>query len=104
MASTYKDYIGSINKLDTEIMRISMLDIRDNVKKFQDCRNQIEKITSELLSTWAGKARNSYEIQYNLLTRKLKDIEDALYDFYDDMVESAELYIEADEEIAKNIR
>lgn len=104
MASkTSVDCIGSITKLSTEEMTEAVKELRDNVKEFQNCRNKIESITSELLSTWIGNARNSYEVEYNLLKRNLKDIEDDLYDLYDGIVESIAAYMETDEKIAKNI-
>lgn len=97
------DYKGSIKTLNTETMRLAILNVKRNVKEFQDCRNEIERITSELLSTWVGYSRNSYETQYKLLSRNLKDIEEDLYDFYNSLVESAASYIEADEKFAKSI-
>lgn len=100
---TSNDARGSVKKLDTQKMADAAVNLKTQVEKFQDSRNRIDQINTELLSTWIGKSRNSYEIQYALLKRNLKDIEDALYDFYDGIVESEGSYMEADEKVAKAI-
>lgn len=94
---------GEIRKLDTSIMTKSVDIFKENILGFEQCRNNIDKITTELLSTWTGKSRSAYEMQYNLLTRSLKDIEDDLYDFYNALIDSGGTYIEADEKIAREI-
>lgn len=92
---------GNLKNLDTGKMDEAIIDFRSKIEEFQNIRNRVEKITNDLLLTWIGESSKAYEVQYNVLNRSLKDIEDSLYDMNDVLVEAAAEYIETDDKLAK---
>ena len=92
---------GNLKKLDTKKMDDAIIDFREKIEEFQEIRSRVNEITNSLLLRWYGEASKAYEVQYNVLNRSLKDIEDSLYDMNDMLVEAAAQYIETDEELAK---
>lgn len=94
---------GEIKRLETDKIHDAIMKFKSTAKTFTETKNKVEKTTHTLLSTWAGKSRNNFEKQYNLLTGNLNDIEETLYDLYDALVEAESTYIDADEAVSKEI-
>ena len=94
---------GNVKKIDTKAMNSVIIDFRKKAKEFEDIKNNIDEVTSNLLLTWLGKSSKAYELQYSVLKRSLMDIGDSLYDLHDQLEQAALTYMEADEKIAKAI-
>lgn len=95
---------GYVEHLYTQDMTDAALAFQKNIDNFSEAKRKVEKATTKLLSTWAGKGRNEFEVQYKLLFGQLGDIEDALYDIYEALVDSETAYYDADEETSKQLR
>jgi WXG100 family type VII secretion target len=95
------DNQGGVKHLYTKDMKETSIEFQRNIDDFQDAVEKVSKATTKLLSTWAGKSRDRFETQYNLLFGQLKDFEGALYDIYDALVDSETAYIDADEALKK---
>lgn len=98
-----KEAIGSVRHLETEGMTEAALEFKASIDEFSRAKRKVEKTTTNLLSTWVGKGRNSFEVQYKLLYGQLKDIEDELYAIYTALIDSETAYYDADQEIRKQI-
>lgn len=94
---------GDVKHLYTKGLRDASAEIKSKVEEFNEAKNNIDRATRELLSTWVGEGRNSFETQYAILFRQLGDIGDELYDIYQSLVDSEATYISADEETKKQI-
>lgn len=94
----------AIKKLDTSEMEDTAKAFRDSIKQFGNYCNRMELITQQLLLSWDGKGRNQFETQYRILKGKLADINDELYDIYEELIEAEAAYGEADRKIAKEMR
>lgn len=94
----------AIEKLDTAGMDETALKFRDSIKQFGICCERMEIVTQVLLGTWQGKGRNGFEKQYRILKGKLADINDELYDIYEELIAAEAAFGEVDKEIAKELR
>ena len=98
-----KSFVGSIEHLNTATLTETYETVNTNIKKFNDCVDRMEKTTADLLDTWDGKGRNRFETEYEKMKMQLRDISDALYDIYNDLVDSTAAYIDGDEAAAKQL-
>lgn len=94
----------AIKHLNTTGMDATALQFRDSIAEFEKCCLRMEKATQTLLGTWDGKGRNQFEKQYRILKGKLGDINDELYDIYEELIAAEAAFGEADREIGKNMR
>ena len=98
-----KSFKGSIEYLNTQTITDTYEKVRTNIKEFDNCVDRMEKATADLLDTWDGKGRNRFETEYEKMKMQLKDISDALYDIYNDLVDATAAYIDGDEAAAKQL-
>lgn len=98
-----KSFVGSIEHLNTGTLTETYEKVRTNIEKFDNCVDRMEKTTMDLLDTWDGKGRNRFETEYDKMKMQLKDISDALYDIYNDLVDATAAYIDGDEAAAKQL-
>lgn len=98
-----KGFVGSIDHLNTQTLTDTYEKVKVNIKKFNDCVDRMEKTTVDLLDTWDGKGRNRFETEYEKMKMQLRDISDALYDVYNDLVDATAAYIDGDEAAAKQL-
>lgn len=94
----------AITKLDTGGIDQAAMAFRDSIKTFEKYCQDMEDITQTLLSSWEGVGRKQFETQYLVLKGKLADINDELYDIYDELIAAEAAYGEADRDIAKEMR
>lgn len=93
-----------IERLDTNAIDSTAQGFKNSIEQFGDCCDRMEEITRNLLDSWDGKGRNKYETQYRILKGKLADINDELYDIYEELISAEAAYGEADRKIAKQMR
>ena len=94
---------AKIEKLDTNGIDAAAMKFKESIQEFSTCCENMETITKTLLDSWDGKGKNMYETQYRILKGKLADINDELYDIYDELLAAEAAYGEADIQIAKEM-
>ena len=71
--------------------------IREIVRAYKDTREEVHEITKKIRENWVGKGRNEFEMQYNILIRKIHDFGDSLLSVYDALVDAEAQYETADD-------
>lgn len=66
-----------------------------------DLRSDLDNLKNELMFTWAGKGRDTFEKKYRLLSQQFQDLKDDLYDVSESLLKIEEQYIQADTDLAK---
>ena len=64
-------------------------------------RNEMDSLKSELMFSWAGNGRNTFEKKYRLFSQQFGDLKDDLYEIAESLLEIEEKYIQADTNAAK---
>lgn len=64
-------------------------------------RNEMDGLKSELMFSWAGNGRNTFEKKYRLFSQQFGDLKDDLYEIAESLLEIEEKYIQADTNAAK---
>ena len=93
-----------IEKLDTNGIDETAVKFRESIQTFQGYCEEMDNITKTLLDSWDGKGKKMYETQYRILKGKLADINDELYDIYEELIDAEAAYGEADRKIAKEMK
>lgn len=94
---------SQMKHLDTAELKNTADDIRLLIDGFQESKESIRTATTKLLDVWHGNARNEFENKYGLFMDKIGDLEDALIEYYNALLEAESTYSETDDKIAKNM-
>jgi uncharacterized protein YukE len=94
---------GDVKYLYTQGLLDTAEIFKKNIDDFHDAKEKVSSTTTTLLETWVGKSRNRFESRSKLLLGELSDIEDALYEIYNGIVDGVTGYYDADEELAKQL-
>lgn len=94
---------NSIKYLESSYLTEANKKFLQTLKTLTDIKIAIEATTNVLYTVWVGKARNEFENQYRQLFSKISDIEDALDEMYDMMVNAEATYADVDDEIRQKI-
>ncbi len=80
-------------------------DVIEKAKKLAETmgtlKNEMDGLKSNLMFSWAGKGRNTFEKKYRLLSQQFGDLKDDLYEISESLLEIEEKYIQADTNAAK---
>lgn len=68
-----------------------------------DLRDEMDRLKTDLMTTWSGKGRNTFEKKYRLLSQQFSDLKDDLYEIAESLLSIEEKYIQADTDIAKTM-
>lgn len=94
--STDSEFYLDTSNFDEVIRKCNTLaDTMANLKNNMDSQEQ------ELLSSWAGDGRNTFEKKYRILSQQFGDLEDDLRDTSERLLKDEESYIQADTDAAK---
>ncbi len=96
--------MARVNHIYGNIINEYIILFRDEAKHIDSIRLDIEKATNSFLETWEGKAATEFQYQYEILNQQIKDIEDELFDFYEDLAEGYAGYLEVDNELANSFK
>lgn len=96
-------HVDSIEFLNTQDIVDVYQKFRDTLTSLNEIRDGIELQTTRLYAVWNGQGRNAFENQYRQLFSKISDINDALDEMYQAMVNAVAAYQQVDEQIAQQI-
>lgn len=87
--------------LDTSNFDEVITKARTLAEKMGELKNDMDGLKSNLMFTWAGKGRNTFEKKYWLLSQQFGDLKDDLFEISESLLEIQEKYIQADTDAAK---
>lgn len=87
--------------LDTSNFDAVIEKARTLADKMATLKNEMDGLKSNLMFSWAGKGRNTFEKKYRLLSQQFGDLKDDLYEIAESLLEIEEKYIQADTDAAK---
>lgn len=64
-------------------------------------KDDLDGLKNELMFSWAGKGRNTFEKKYRLLSQQFGDLEEDLREVAEDLYKIEEEYIQHDTDLAK---
>ena len=69
--------------------------------KMASLKNELDGMKNNLMFSWAGKGRNTFEKKYRLLSQQFGDLSDDLREICEDLISKQEAYIQADTNASK---
>lgn len=87
--------------LDTSNFDAVIEKARTLADKMATLRNEMDGLKSNLMFSWAGNGRNTFEKKYRLFSQQFGDLKDDLYEIAESLLEIEEKYIQADTNAAK---
>lgn len=87
--------------LDTSNFDAVIEKARKLADKMATLKNEMDGQKSNLLFSWAGNGRNTFEKKYRLFSQQFGDLKDDLYEIAESLLEIEEKYIQADTDAAK---
>lgn len=88
-------------KLDTSNFDTVIEKSRSLANKMGDLKNDLDRLKNDLMFTWAGEGRNTFEKKYRLLSQQFGDLKDDLMDISENLLSMEEEYIQADTDLSK---
>ena len=76
---------------------------RSLADKMGDLKNELDELKNNLMFSWAGKGRNTFEKKYRLLSQQFGDLKDDLRQISEDLLYMEEQYIQADTDLSKTL-
>lgn len=70
-------------------------------EKMTSLKNDMDGIKSNLLFSWAGEGRDTFEKKYRVLSQQFGDLSDDLRDISESIYGMEQEYIQADTDLAK---
>lgn len=71
--------------------------------RMAELKNELDNLEKNLMFTWAGKGRNTFEKKYRLLSQQFGDLKDDLRDIAEGLLTMEEQYIQADTDLSKSL-
>lgn len=71
--------------------------------KMAELKNDLDNLKNNLMFTWAGKGRNTFEKKYRLLSQQFGDLKEDLREIAEGLKEMEQDYIQADTDLAKSL-
>lgn len=93
----------SIEHLDTNKMTAVIKGFAKAADLFKEERQSAERATTELLMSWEGKGRNTFETKYKVFSKQIEDMEDFLLDLYNSLIEAQITYMDTDDKLSKKM-
>lgn len=97
MGATVKTHI------DTSDMNEARKAFDTALTAYKERKGNMEKSIKDLLDSWEGDGKNSFEKDYLLFSRQMEDLLDVLMDLRTGIIEAETKFIETDAEISKTI-
>lgn len=70
-------------------------------ERMGELKNELDGMKNQLMFTWAGQGRNTFEKKYRLISQQFGDLRDDLRQISEDIYTFAEEYMQADVDAAK---
>lgn len=87
--------------LDTSNFDAVIEKARTLADKMATLRNEMDGLKSNLMFSWAGNGRNTFEKKYRLFSQQFGDLKDDLYEIAESLLQIEEKYIQTDTNAAK---
>lgn len=87
--------------LDTSNFQTVIEKSKNLANKMGDLKNELDGLKNNLMFSWAGKGRNTFEKKYRLLSQQFGDLKDDLMEISESLLSMQEQYIQADTDLAK---
>lgn len=94
---------GDNFSLDTSNFDSAIKKARELAEKMGALRDEMDGAKNNLMFSWAGKGRNTFEKKYRLFSQQFADLKDDLYEIAENLLEVEEKYIQADTDAAKSL-
>lgn len=94
---------NTVEKIDTTSFDDAIRKIWDARDAFYEIKRDFDEIGKNVMANWDGEARNEFKKSYNCMARKIKDEEDNLTSFGQELEAIRDMYKKADEEIRKQL-
>lgn len=76
---------------------------RKLAEKMENLKNELDSMKCDLMFSWAGEGRNTFEKKYRVLSQQFGDIGEELREISETIYEKEQEYIQADTDLAKNL-
>lgn len=87
--------------LDTSNFDTVIAKSKSLANKMGNLKNELDGLKNNLMFTWAGKGRNTFEKKYRLLSQQFGDLKDDLMEISESLLSMEEQYIQADTDLSK---
>ncbi|HIR00329.1 MAG TPA: WXG100 family type VII secretion target [Candidatus Scybalocola faecavium] len=92
---------GEVFHLDTKSFDQVITSTQDLADLLGDLKNNMDRMKDNLMFSWAGDGRNTFEKKYRLLSQQFGDLRDEVREISQGLIEMEEAYIQADTDLAK---
>ena len=103
MSTTDTRVSGEEFSLDTSNFATVISKADSLADKMGNLKNDMDNLKNNLMFTWAGKGRNTFEKKYRLLSQQFGDLKEDLRDIAEKLKEMEQEYIQGDIDLAKAI-
>lgn len=87
--------------LDTSNFASVISKADDLADKMAELKNDLDGLSKNLMFSWAGKGRNTFEKKYRLLSQQFGDLKEDLREIAEALKSMEQEYIQGDIELAK---
>ncbi|MBQ2943222.1 MAG: WXG100 family type VII secretion target [Ruminococcus sp.] len=87
--------------LDTGNFNAVINTTKNLAKKMGTLKNELDGIKNNLMFSWAGEGRDTFEKKYRLLSQQFGDLKDNLMDISENLSYMYEQYVQYDTDLAK---
>lgn len=94
---------GSIRLLDTQDFALAKQEFPKAITEYIEGRKKLADATNNLLASWRGEGRQTFQNKYDLFSGKLDDLQSTLNDYCKSFTDILDSYDETDESIASGI-
>lgn len=87
--------------LDTHVFTEVANDLDASIELYNDDLKLVSEYANLVIQSWHGDAKNEFQKDYIEIYQHLKDVNDEMYQLYDNLIDIAATFEKADEELAK---
>lgn len=103
MSAQNTEVFGEEFKIDTSKFADIISNAEQLVDKMTSLKNTLDNAKRDLMFTWAGLGRNTFEKKYNLLSQQFGDLKEDLREIAEELKKMEQEYIQADMDLAKSL-
>lgn len=97
------NFFDTEDRLETSYIADAHQKFKETLTTLNEIKDDIQTQTTNLYAVWNGKSRNQFENQYRMLFSKISDINEALDEMYNMMVNAEAAYRQVDADIAQKL-
>lgn len=89
--------------LDTDAFDAVITSTQELAQLLADMKNDLDGLKDDLMFSWAGEGRNSFEKKYRILSQQFGDLRDEVREISEGLIDMEQAYIQADTDLAKSM-